>query len=206
MKRSIRCCDLMELEKSVVGIKRTIHHSMTPETTVLETNSCSRSEYNYMHSSLDSSASFYPAQKCSMSSSSTSSSSSSTVSDGDDDNVIDKKSHILKLVDSFSKLFEDYLDIHTEIHIDRDMDLVEESDNCTYDGYNNNNNNNNNKSARMSNNCTPADAYDNYSDKDYLSNNKQSFALGSFVKRNKNHHNHMKKTRVSVNMQLLDIQ
>jgi len=205
MKRSIRCCDLMELEKSVVGIKRTIHHSMTPETTVLETNSCSRSEYNYMHSSLDSSASFYPAQKCSMSSSSTSSSSSSTVSDGDDDNVIDKKSHILKLVDSFSKLFEDYLDIHTEIHIDRDMDLVEESDNCTYDGYNNNNNNNN-KSARMSNNCTPADAYDNYSDKDYLSNSKQSFALGSFVKRNKNHHNHMKKTRVSVNMQLLDIQ
>ena len=203
MKRSIRCCDLMELEKSVVGIKRTIHHSMTPETTVLETNSCSRSEYNYMHSSLDSSASFYPAQKCSMSSSSTSSSSSSTVSDGDDDNVIDKKSHILKLVDSFSKLFEDYLDIHTEIHIDRDMDLVEESDNCTYDGYNNNNNN---KSARMSNNCTPADTYDNYSDKDYLSNSKQSFALGSFVKRNKNHHNHMKKTRVSVNMQLLDIQ
>jgi len=195
----------MELEKSVVGIKRTIHHSMTPETTVLETNSCSRSEYNYIHSSLDSSASFYPAQKCIMSSSSTSSSSSTTVSEEDDDNVIDKKSHILKIVDSFSKLFEDYLDIHTEIHIDRDIDLVEESDNCTYDGYNNNNNNNN-KSARMGNNCTPEDAYDNYSDKEYLSNSKQSFALGSFVKRNKNHHNHMKKTRVSVNMQLLDIQ
>lgn len=177
---------------------------MTPETTVLEANSCSRSEYNYMHSSLDSSSSFYPAQKCSMSSS-TSSSSSSTVSDGDD-NIIDKKSHILKIVDSFSKLFEDYLDIHTEIHIDRDIDLIEESDNCTYDGYNDYNNNNNNKSARMSNNCTPADAYDNYSDKDYLSNSKQSFALGSFVKRNKNHQNQMKKTRVSVNMQLLDIQ
>jgi hypothetical protein len=184
---------------------------MTPETTVLETNSCSRSEYNYMHSSLDNSASFYPAQKFNMSSSSTStsSSSSSTVSDGDDDDVINKQSHILKIVDSFSKLFEDYLDIHADIHIDRDIDLVEERDNCTYD--NNNNNNNNNKSARMSNNCTPTDVYNNYSDKDYLSsdymNSKQSsFALGSFVKRNKNHHNHMKKTRVSVNMQLLDIQ
>lgn len=211
MKRSIRSNDLMELEKSIVGIKRTIHHSMTPEPIVLETNS----EHKYIRNSFDDTASYHPARVCSISpsSSSTLSSSASTssiVSDGDtDDDVIEKKSHILNIVDSFSKLFEDYLDIHTDIRINRDIDLVKVSDNsivCTYD----NNNNNNYKSARMNNNYNPTDTYVNFSEKDYSSNTKLSFALGSFVKIN-HHHHHMKKTRVSMNivkhnMQLLDIQ
>ena len=195
----------MELEKSIVGIKRTIHHSMTQEQTVLEINSCNGSEHKYIRNNFDDSTGFYPTRKCCISSSL---SSSSTVSDGDDDDVINKQSHILKIVDSFSKLFEDYLDVHTDIHIDRGIDLAKVSDNskvCTYD-----NTNNNNKSARMNNNYTPSDAYVNYSDQDYSSNNKLSFALGTFVKMNNGNH-HVKKTRVSMNivkhnMQLLDIQ
>ena len=111
----------------------------------------------------------------------------------------------MNIVDSFSKLFEDYLDVHTDIHIDRGIDLVTVSDNT---------NNNNYKSARMNNNYTPSDAYVKYSDQDYSSNNKLSFALGSIVKMNngnQHHHHPMKKTRVSMNivkhnMQLLDIQ
>lgn len=204
----------MELEKSIVGIKRTILHSMTQEPTVLEINSCNGSEHKYIRNNFDDSTDFYPTRNCCISSSL---SSSSTVSDGDDDDdngVNENKSHILNIVDSFSKLFEDYLDVHTDIHIDRGIDLAKVSDNskvCTYDNINNNNN----KSARKNNNYTPSDAYVNYSDQDYSSNNKLSFALGSFVKMNngnQHHHHHpMKKTRVSMNivkhnMQLLDIQ
>jgi len=145
------------------------------------------------------------------SSSSTSSSSSSRASDEDDD-VIHKKSHILNIVDSFSKLFDEYLDIH------RDIDLAgvkDKGNNNNYDNnFDNNKNDNNNydnndNNAITKNNNTTSAQYVKFSDDEYSNNRKLSFALGSFVKMN----NHMNKKRagaVSVNivnrMQILDIQ